>query len=124
MLVDPISLNFLIAQITYATLKYLKNSGGLHPTNPPPGALPLIPTWGFAPVPKFELHIAMSPAQVRCTSTFFAAMACHFGPSCVNKYCLYPLIISDQLHTVEPMFVTVSIDTLRIRATRFVSGAS
>ena len=71
MLVDPISLNFLIAQIAYATLKYLKNSGGLRP---PPGAQPLGLAWGFAPVPKFELHIATFPAQVRCTSTFFAAM--------------------------------------------------
>ena len=65
MLVDPILVKFLIAQITYGPLKYLKNFRGLRPL-PPPGAL--------APGPKFELHIAISPGQVRCTSTFFATI--------------------------------------------------
>ena len=66
MLVDPISLNFLIAQIAYATLKYLKNSGGLRPTNPPPRVLPLAPTWGFAQSPN-------SSCTLRCLQLRFAA---------------------------------------------------
>ena len=70
MLVDPIFVKFLIAQIAYGPLKYLKNSGALRPLFPHQGPCPLDPAWGFAPVPKFELHIGISPCQVRCTSTF------------------------------------------------------
>ena len=76
MLVDPILVKFLIAQIAYGPLKYLKISGSLRLPSLPQGALPMDPAWGFAPSPKFELHIAISPGQVRCTSTFFAAMPC------------------------------------------------
>ena len=85
MLVDPILVKFLIAEIAYGPLKYLKISGGLRLPSPSTGAL--VPAWGFAPVPKFELHIAISPGQVRCTSTFFAAMI--LGTQYLIRYTLY-----------------------------------
>ena len=69
--------------------KIPKNFRGLRPPNPPPGALLLDPAWGFTPVPTFELHIAISPAQVRCTSTFFAAM--HANLVIANN-CVVPIL--------------------------------